>query len=274
MTGARPSLVALVLDRTLDDVGAVVREARSTGGIDRSSAHVGDGTVAQEVHWGGRMQRAVVRAVEQDGRSLLLTEAPVAGDGLVEGLARQASLLLALADVLAGNVLGVHDLSARTDRDELWLARVASGAVGPADAVVTSVGADGGGEGSRGGGDFGWVLTHGAARLGVPDLELYGVAAEAIDAARSVLARVAGQLADGGLDAPLSLTDGTPLRLVPVLEVWGRLPAGWPGLGRAGTDRGPGLDGPRATLSVLHRPRLGRHRLDLDGVRERLVRGL
>jgi hypothetical protein len=101
--------------------------------------------------------------------------------------------------------------------------------------------------------------------------KLYGVPAGATEAAVAVLDRVVGQLVAGGLDAPLALPDGTPLRLVPVLEVWPGLPASWPGLGRAGVDRGPGLDGPRATLSVLRRPRLGRHRLDLEGVRDSLV---
>jgi hypothetical protein len=104
----------------------------------------------------------------------------------------------------------------------------------------------------------------------VPDLELYGVPAGGVDVALAVLERVAGQLADGGITAPLTLPDGTAVRLVPVLEVWSTLPAAWPGTGRAGMDRGPGLDGPRATLSVLHRARFGRHRLDLAGVRERL----
>jgi hypothetical protein len=266
MNSARSSTIALVLDRPVDDVGAVVAEARAAGGIDRASAHLGDGTSAQDVHWGGRMQRAVVRAAEDDGVAMLRTEVVIAGDGLVEGLSRQAALLAALARVLPGRVRGVRDLSARVDRDDVWLTRVAAGIVDPGDAVVVDVGA---GPGDARGA-VGWVLTHGAARLGVPDLELYGVPVGSVDAARGALVRVIGQLAEGGLAAPLSLADGTPLRLVPVLEVWSTLPATWPGLGCAGVDRGPGLDGPRATLSVLHRARFGRHRLDLDGVRERL----
>jgi hypothetical protein len=74
---------------------------------------------------------------------LLRVEAAVAGDGLVEGLSRQAALLAALARALPGRVRGVRDLSARTERDEEWLTRLAAGAVHAADAVVTVVG-DGG----------------------------------------------------------------------------------------------------------------------------------
>lgn len=268
MQDVRPSVIALTLDAPVADVAAVVADARAAGGIDRASAHVGDGTASQDVHWGGRMQRAVVRGDEDaDGVPLLRTEVPVAGDGLVEGLSRQAALLAALARVLPGRVVGVRDLSARTERDLPWATRVAAGVVDPADAVVPTVGAvpD---DAARGA--VGWVLTHGAARFGVPDLELYGVPAGSLDAARALLGRLAAQLLDGGLAAALSLADGTPVRLVPVLEAWPTLPAGWPGSGRAGVDRGPGLDGPRATPSVLHRPRLGRYRLDLDGVRSRL----
>lgn len=257
----RPSLIALVLDRPVDDVGAVVADARAAGGIDRAAPHVGDGRTAQDVHWGGRMQRAVVRAVEDYGVPTLRLELAIASDGLVEGLSRQAGLLAALSRVLPERVRGVRDLSARVDRDEAWLMRTAAGVVDVQDAIVAVVGEVA---------DVGWVLTHGAARLGVPDLELYGVPTGALDAARDELLHVAGQLAVGGLAAPLALTDATSLRLVPVLEVWSDLPASWPGTGRAGIDRGPGLDGPRATLSVLHRPRLGRHRLDLDGVRDRI----
>lgn len=273
MSGARPSLIALELDRPVEDVGRVVAAARAAGGVDRAAPHLGDGSAAQDVHWGGRMQRAVVRAVEEDGRPLLRTELAIAGDGFAEGLARQATLLAALARTLPGRVRGVRDLSARVDRDEAWLTRAAAGVVDIGDAIVALDG-DGAAVGRSGAGAdraaVGWVLTHGAARLGVPDLELYGVPTDALDAALAELVHVAGQLAVGGLGAPLALSDGTPVRLVPVLEVWSTLPAAWPGPGRAGVDRGPGLDGPRATLSVLHRPRLGRHRLDLDGVRERL----
>lgn len=270
MTTAHASSLALVLDLPVEDVGSVVAHARAEGGIDRASPHLGDGALAQDVHWGGRMQRAVVRATADDGEALLRVDVMIASDGLVEGMSRQATLLTTLARALTGRVRGVRDLSARADRDESWLTRVASGAVGSGDAVVTVVGEDPATGGSSGRGGIGWVLTHGAARLGVPDLELYGVPDGAIEDARCTLDRVSSQLALDGLGAPLSLADGTPVRLVPVLEVWSSLPAAWPGLGRAGVDRGPGLDGPRATLSVLHRARFGRHRLDLEGVRERL----
>lgn len=272
--GARPSLIALVLDSPVDDVGQVVASARAAGTIDRTAPHLGDGSRAQDVHWGGRMQRAVVRAVEDAGVPMLRTELAIAGDGFAEGLARQAALLAALARVLPGRVRGVRDLSARVDRDGAWLTRVAAGTIDPGDAVVALAGAgslqDRSGPTTNPSG-VGWALTHGAARLGVPDLELYGVPSGSLDAALVELARVAGLLARGGLSTALQLSDGTPVRLVPVLEVWSTLPVTWPGLGRAGSDRGPGLDGPRATLSVLHRPRLGRHRLDLDGVRQRLI---
>ena len=273
MRDARPSQISLVLAGPLEDVGAVVAAARAAGGIDRAAPHLGDGSVAQDVHWGGRMQRAVVCTTEHDGVPLLRTDLSIASDGFAEGLARQTSLLAALARVLPGRVRGVHDLSARVQRDEVWLARAAAGVVDPTDAVVARAGEvpapdRGGARASRNA--VGWALTHGAARLGVPDLELYGVPVAGLDRALAELTHVGGLLAVGGLGAPLTLSDGTPVRLVPVLEAWSSLPATWPGLGRAGVDRGPGLDGPRATLSVLHRPRLGRSRLDLDGVLERL----
>jgi hypothetical protein len=72
------------------------------------------------------------------------------------------------------------------------------------------------------------------------------------------------------LQASLSLPDGTPVYLVPVLEAWQHVSLDWPGVGRAGQERGPGLDGPRASLSVLRRPRFGRYRRDLAGVVRRL----
>jgi hypothetical protein len=58
--------------------------------------------VAQEVHWGGRMQKAVVRHVEADGRTLLRTEAYLGGEGLEHGMQRQAQLLQGLARELPG----------------------------------------------------------------------------------------------------------------------------------------------------------------------------
>jgi hypothetical protein len=266
MSGGRRSRIALILDRPVEDVGAIVAIARAAGGIDRATPRSGDGSVAQEVAWGGRLQRAVVHATEEADAPALITDVDLVADGLVEGLTRHAALVTALSEALPGRVREIRDLSARTVRDEGWLARVASGRVAASDGVHAIVGASA--EGPRG---AGWVLTHGAARFGVPDLELYGIAAGSEPLAAAVLEHVAEQLLRGGIGADLSLPDATPLRLVPVLEVWPGLPAGWPGTGRAGADRGPGLDGPRATLSVLHRPRFGRHRLDLDGVRGRLI---
>ena len=190
MSGARPSLLALILDRPVEDVAEVVAAARAAGGIDRASAHRADGTLAQDVHWGGRMQRAVVRAIDEAGTPLLRTEVAIASDGLAEGLSRQVALLAALAQALPGRVRRVRDLSARVDRDEAWMTRVSAGVVEVGDAVVSIIGAQAP--------PAGWVLTHGAARFGVPDLELYGVPAGAAEAAVVVLDRVAGQLVAGG----------------------------------------------------------------------------
>lgn len=259
----RPSsLVALRLS-TAVDVTDVVAAARSTRDLDRTSP-VGTAGSAALVHWGGRPGPAAVRAVvDEDGADLLRTELDVGGDGLVAGVARQAGLLGALARHVPGGVLGVRDLSARVERDLAWLDRAAAGGTRRPDAVATVVAAAGGRR-------PGWVRTHGAARFGVPDLELYGLVAGAEDAAVAALGGVHDALLAGGMAAPLALPDGTAVRLVPVLEAWSRLPLDWPGIGRAGEVRGPGLDGPRATLSVLHRARLGRHRLDLAGVTARL----
>lgn len=266
MPDAPSSLIALRLAAPPADLVALLAGARHAGGIDRSSP-VGDGR-AQEVHWGGRIQRAAVRVVEdEDGAHLLRTETLIAGDGFVAGLARQAGLLVALAGALPqAEALGVRDLSARTERDGDWLGRVAGGGATAEDALATVVvPADGRAPG--------WIRTHGAARFGVPDLELYGVPDGAEGSAVSAVAAVAAALLAGGIAARLTLPDGTPVRLVPVLEAWPRLPMAWPGVGRAGATRGPGLDGPRATLSILHPARLGRHRLDLAGVTARLTRG-
>jgi hypothetical protein len=259
---APSSLIALRLATPLD-AGAVVAAARAAGGVDRDAPR-GDGRV-REVHWGGRLQRGAVRALDADGVPLLRTEVEVAADGVVAGLARQAALVAALAAAAPdGTVLGVRDLSALADRDGAWLARVADGGATVPDAVTVVVE-----PGSAG--TLGWARTHGAARFGVPDLELYGLAPGTGAAAADTLVAVAAALLAGGLGAPLALPDGTRLRLVPVLEAWPRLPRGWAGVGRPGALRGPGLDGPRATLSVLHRARLGRHRLDLAGVTGRLT---
>lgn len=256
------SRIALVLDRPVDDVGAVVQAARQAGDIDRAAPVRGEGEVAQEVHWGGRMQKAVLRQVvdEADDVPLLRSEAYIGSDGLSNGMRRQAQLLQALGRRLRGRVVGVRDLSAEADRDEAWLNRVAIGSVTRDDAIAVVAE----GEGTW------WVRTHGAARFDVPDLELYGLNRAQLPAAEVALGHVHDQLLDHGLKASLSLPGGTAVYLVPVLEGWQHVPLDWPGVGKAGMDRGPGLDGPRATLSVLHPPRLGRYRKDLQGVLDTL----
>lgn len=254
------SRIALVLDAPVEDVGEVVAAATRAGDVDRHSA-VRDGREAQEVNWGGRMQKGVVRGlVDDDGAALVRTETYIGSDGLVTGMARHARLVQGLARVLAGRVTGVRDLSAMADRDEAWVNRLAIGAVEHDDAIRT---ADAG-TGTH------WVHTFGAARLDVPDLELYGLARAQVPAAERVLAHVHGQLLDQGLKGELALPSGEPVHLVPVLEAWQRLPLDWPGIGRAGQDRGPGLDGPRATLSLLHRSMLGRVKRDFQGVLDAL----
>lgn len=253
------SLMALVLDRAVDDVGAVVGAARAGGRIDRH-APVGDPREAAEVRWGGRMQRAVVRAVESDdGEPLLRAETYVGADTVKEGLRRHAQLLRALAQATDRDVRGVRDLSAATDRDTAWLERVAAGDVDLEDGVIVH---------DEGRGTV-WVHTHGAARFDVPDLELYGVKRSQVEPAARALRRVHDQLLRGGLRTELSLPDGTPVRLVPVRRAWQHLPLDWPGVGRAGQNR-PGHDGPRASLSLMHRRWFGRYRTDLDGVLEAL----
>jgi hypothetical protein len=255
-----PSRLALGLTGPLDDLAAVVARARSAGGIDRASPLVSGSAQAWEVHWGGRMQRAVVRTLDdEDGVALLRTEATIGADGLAGGMTRHAQLLSALALALEEvEVADVHDLSARTQHDVAWLARIARGDVALEDGVQLVVAGDG---------PVRWIHTHGAARFGIPDLELYGLAdGPAVDHALAVLRVVLTQLLAGGIGALLTLPGGPRVRLIPVLEAWPRLRLDSPGIGRAGLDRGPGLDGPRATLSIHHRPRLGRHRLDLDGV--------
>jgi len=257
------SQIALVLDQPVDDVAEVVQAAGHVGDLDRAAPVRDEGHLAQEVQWGGRMQKAVVRALrdEADDRPLLRTETYLGEDGLSQGMQRQAKLLQALSRQLKGRVEGVVDLSARTERDAAWMNRVAIGAVQHDDGIVAVID----GEGTR------WVRTHGAARFGVPDLELYGCNRAQAEAAPQVLAHVHEQLLTRGLKADLTLPDATPLYLVPVLEAWQEVPLDWPGVGRAGRNRGPGLDGPRASLSVLHKPRLGRYRKDLQGVLDRLT---
>lgn len=254
------SRIALVLDAPVDDVGAVVAGATKAGDIDRHGPVIGQGEVAQEVNWGGRMQKGVVRQLTDDGEALLRTEAYIGSDGLEQGMARQARLVQALARQLSGRVTGVRDLSAMADRDVAWVNRLAIGAVQRDDAIRT-VDA---GTGTH------WVHTFGAARLDVPDLELYGLSAAQVPAAESALAHVHGILLDRGLTAELTLPSGEPVYLVPVLQAWQHVNPDWPGVGRAGQERGDGLDGPRATLSILHRSRLGRIKRDFGGVLDAL----
>jgi len=261
-----PSRLALALSGPIDDLAALVARARSTGGIDRANPLAGGSVQAFEVHWGGRMQRAVVRTLaDEDGVALLRTEATIGADGLYGGMVRHAQLLQAFVEVLEGaRVTGIRDLSARAQHETAWLTRIARGEVVLEDGVRSVV---------AGEGPVRWIHTHGAARFGVPDLELYDLAdGPVVDHALGVLRVVLGQLLEGGIGALLALPGGPRVRLIPVLEAWPRLPLELPGVGRAGVDRGPGLDGPRATLSIHHRPRLGRHRLDLDGV-SRWLRG-
>lgn len=255
------SQIALVLDRQVDDVGEVVAAATRAGDVDRH-APVRDGTEAHEVNWGGRMAKAVVRRLvdASDGAHLLRTEAYIGDDGLVNGLQRQAQLLQGLARQLTGRVTGLRDLSAMADHDVAWMNRLAIGAVEREDAIeVVDAG-----QGTH------WVHTFGAARLDVPDLELYGLARARVPAAMAAVRHVHDQLLAGGLTADLSLPGGEPVYLVPVLEAWQHVSLDWPGVGRAGQERGPGLDGPRATLSLLAGKRFGRHKRDLRGVLEAL----
>lgn len=250
------SQVALVMDQQVDDVGEVVAAATRAGDIDRH-APLRDGLDAHEVNWGGRMAKAVVRRLEDDdGAHLLRTEAYIGGDGLTTGMQRQAQLLQGLARVLTGRVTGVRDLSALADREVAWMNRLAIGAVERPDAIqVVDAGT-----GTH------WVHTFGAARLDIPDLELYGLARAQVPAAEKTLAHVHDQLLADGLTAELSLPTGAPVYLVPVLQAWQQVPLDWPGVGRAGQERGPGLDGPRATLSLLRPARFGRYKQDLKGV--------
>ena len=253
------SRIALVLDEPVANVEAVVRAAGKAGDIDRASPVRGQAADAQEVHWGGRMQKAVIRRVvdeEGDGAPMLRTETYIGGDGVTQGMTRQAQLLQALARQFKGRVVAVRDLSASTEHDLAWMNRVAIGAVELDDAIV--VRSDGEG--------VWWTHTHGAARFDVPDLELYGVPKAKVPAAQEVLRHLHGQLLDKGLKAALDLPSGEPVYLVPVLDAWQHLSLDWPGVGKAGEDRSPDLVGPRATVSLLHKPRLGRYRKDFEGV--------
>lgn len=253
------SLIALTVRSAVDDVGAVVAAARDGGVVDRQSP-VGDPREAQEVHWGGRMQSAVVRRLDDvDGTSLLRVEAYIGADGATQGLKRQASLLRSLAEALGSAVTGVRDLSAAVERDLDWLHRVVGGEVRQDDVINVH---------HEGRGTL-WVHSHGAARLDIPDLELYGLRSDQVDDAATAIRHAHQRLLRVGLRADLDLPDGTPVFLVPVRRAWQRIPLDWPGVGRGGQPR-PGHEGPRATLSILGKRRFGRHRIDLDGVRERL----
>lgn len=257
------SRIGVVLDAPVGDVGDIVKAAVAAGDLDRHGAVGTEGAEAQEVHWGGRMQKAVVRQVTDagDGAPVLRTEAYIGGDGLKQGMKRQAQLVQALVRVLGDRVEAIRDLSAQADRDVAWVNRVAIGAVEQPDAITSHAE----GEGTW------WVYTHGAARFDVPDLELYGLSKGQVEPAQAALRHVHDQLLAGGLKTELSLPDGTPLYLIPVLDAWPHVPLDWPGVGKAGVDRGRGLDGPRATLSVLHKPRFGRYKKDLEGVLEQLT---
>ena len=253
------SLVALVLDAPLEDVGAIVNAAVAAGDIDRASA-VRDPTEAMEVLWGGRMQKAVVRRVEgNDGAALLRAETLVATDGLKQGMRRQALLLQALGRQLRGRVRAIRDLSGDVEHDEAWLHRMAAGQVEVEDVISLH---------TEGTGTL-WVHTHGAARFDIPDLEMYGLNRSQVPGAERVIRHVHEQLLRGGLKADLTLEDGTPIYLVPALEAWTHMPLDWPGIGRAGQPR-IGHEGPRATVSILTKPRLGRFKRDFKGVINRL----
>ena len=253
------SQIALVVDAPVH-VGNVVDAAIQAGDIDRKRT-IRDAAEAAEVHWGGRMAKAVVRRIEDGDVHLLRTEAAIGSDGLVNGMQRQAQLLQGLARQLRGRVTGVRDLSARADHDLAWVNRLAIGVVQRDDAVTAVAEGDG----------THWVATHGAARLDVPDLEFYGLHRPQVDGAIAAAGHLHDQLLDKGLKrAELTLPDGTEVYLVPVLEAWQSLPLDWPGIGRAGQQRGPGLDGPRATVSVLTKPRFGRYKTDIKGVLDHL----
>ena len=134
------------------------------------------------------MQKGVVRQLTEDGEALLRTETYIGGDGLEQGMSRQARLVQALTRQLSGRVQAVRDLSAMADRDVAWVNRLAIGAVERDDAIRT-VDA---GTGTH------WVHTFGAARLDVPDLELYGLSAAQVPAAEQALAHVHGSPARAG----------------------------------------------------------------------------
>lgn len=250
------SKIALVLDAPVASVGDLVDAATKAGDIDRAMK-VGDRDEAMEVHWAGRMDKGVVRRMTlDDGTHLLRTEAYVGRLGLREGMKHQALLVQALSRQCKGHVLAVRDLESRVEQDEAWMNRLAIGAVDQKDAIV-SVGA---GEGTW------WVHTHGAARFDIPDIEIYGLNHAQVEKAKAAIQNIVAQLLRVGLKGQLTLPSGTGVYLVPVLEAWQHVNLDWPGVGRAGQQRGEGLDGPRATLSVLHPPKFGKYKKDFKGV--------
>ncbi|MFT5224079.1 MAG: hypothetical protein ACI867_002410 [Glaciecola sp.] len=250
------SKMALILDEQVASVGDVIEAAGNNGDVDRAMK-VGDRDEAMEVHWAGRMEKGVVRRLtDEDGAHLLRTETYVGRLGLREGISHQAKLLQALSRQLRGHVIGIRDLEARVDQDEAWVNRLAIGQVDQKDAVAVAAA----GEGVM------WVHSHGAARFDIPDIELYGLSAAQIPGAKAAVTNIVAQLLRVGLKGQLTLPNGTGVYLVPVLDAWQQMNLDWPGIGRAGKQRGSGLDGPRATLSVLHPPKLGRYRKDFKGV--------
>lgn len=254
------SKMALVVSVPPTDLHQVLTAAVQAKALDRVTPVSGSDGEACEVAWGGRMQRAVVRVVSEAGAWLIRVEAYIGQDGFPAGFARQAQLLEALA-VQLDTVVGVTDLASQAAHDLVWLRRIAAGGSELTDAITTVID----GTGVR------WAFTHGAARFGVPDLELYGLTRDEVEPACEALRHVHHQLITRGITTGLSLPSGEPVYLVPVRDAWMKLPLDWPGIGRAGQVRGVGLDGPRATLSLLHPKRLGRFRQDFTGVRRALA---
>ena len=203
------SRIALLLDSPAGPVDEIVKRAGAAGDIDRGTPVRGEGAEAMEVNWGGRMQRAVIRRVSEDGRHLLRTEAYVGDGGPTAGIKRQVLLLQGLARHVE-DVAGVVDLEARVEHDLGWLNRAAVAGASIEDLISHEVD----GTGVR------WLHTHGAARFDVPDLELYGLSAGQTDAASRALRHVHDQLLRNGLETELALPDGQPVYLVPVLDAY------------------------------------------------------
>lgn len=254
------SKMALVVASPPTDLLELLNRAAAQKAVDRATPVAGSDGEACEVNWGGRLQRAVVRVVSDGGVAMIRVEAYIGQDGFPAGFARQAQLLAGIATQL-DTVESVRDLAAHATHDVAWLQRVAGGVVEFADAISINVD----GTGVR------WAYTHGAARFGIPDLELYGLTRDEVAPGCDVLPHVQQQLIARGIASDLRLPTGEPVYLVPVRDAWMKLSLDWPGIGRAGQVRGVGLDGPRATLSLLHPKRLGRYRQDFAGVRRTLT---